>query len=146
MHFEIRLADEARHGPPRVGTIIWANRAALGAGGHIGTDSGIHKRDEAARVMYWTADPIPSNESGPHRAKTMINISPTRSSSPAAQRMRRYRKHRKQGLRSVRILLDEMDVDALIVMTLLKEDQRQDVKALQKALLGLLYRAEENLA
>jgi hypothetical protein len=60
--------------------------------------------------------------------------------------MRRYRKHRKQGLRSVRILLDEMDVDALIVMTLLKEDQRQDVKALQKALLGLLYRAEENLA
>jgi len=59
--------------------------------------------------------------------------------------MRRYRKHRKQGLRSVRILLDEWDVDALIEMRLLKEDQRQDVKALQKALLGLLYRAEENL-
>jgi len=60
--------------------------------------------------------------------------------------MRRYRKHRKQGLRSVRILLDEWDVDALIEMRLLKEDQRQDLKALQKALLGLLYRAEENLA
>ena len=60
--------------------------------------------------------------------------------------MRRYRKHRKEGLRFVRILLDEWDVDALIEMRLLKEDQRQDVEALQKALLGLLYRAEENLA
>ena len=51
-----------------------------------------------------------------------------------------------QGLRSVRILLDEMDIDALIRMRLLKEDQRQDPKALQKAVLGLLYRAEEDLA
>jgi len=60
--------------------------------------------------------------------------------------MRRYRKHRKQGIRSVRILLDKWDIDALIEMRLLKEDQRQDVKALQKALLGLLRRAEESLA
>jgi hypothetical protein len=59
--------------------------------------------------------------------------------------MRRYRKHRRQGLRSVRILLDQPGIDALIDMRLLKEDQRQDVRALQKALLGLLYRAEENL-
>ena len=76
----------------------------------------------------------------------MNNIHPTRSSSPAAHRMRRYRKHRKQGLRSVRILLDKWDIDALIEMRFLKEDQRQDVKALQKALLGLLRRAEESLA
>ena len=76
----------------------------------------------------------------------MSNIPPTPSSSPAAQRMRRYRKHRKLGLRSVRILLDEWDIDALIDMRFLKEDQRQDVKALQKALLGLLYRAEKNRA
>jgi len=75
-----------------------------------------------------------------------MSIPPTRSSSPGAQRMRRYRKRRRQGLRSVRILLDQPGIDALIEMTLLKEDQRQDVKALQKALLGLLYRAEENLA
>ena len=60
--------------------------------------------------------------------------------------MRRYRKQRRLGLRSVRILLDQPGIDALIEMTLLKEDQRQDVKALQKALLGLLYRAEEDLA
>jgi len=36
--------------------------------------------------------------------------------------------------------------DARIRMALLKEDQRQDdPKALQKALLGLLYRAEQDL-
>src|ERR1700756_4492357 len=37
---------------------------------------------------------------------------PSRSSSPAAQRMRHYRKQRRQGLRSVRIRLDETDIDA----------------------------------
>jgi hypothetical protein len=31
-------------------------------------------------------------------------------------------------------------------MGLLKEEQRQDVEALQAAVLGLLYRAEEDLA
>jgi uncharacterized protein (DUF849 family) len=75
----------------------------------------------------------------------MINISPTRSSTPAAQRMRRYRKHRREGLRSVRILLGETDIDALICMKHLTEDQRQDPKALETAVLGLLYRAEEDL-
>jgi hypothetical protein len=76
----------------------------------------------------------------------MSNIPPTRSSSPAAQRMRRYRKQRRQGLMSVRILLDDTDIDALIRMGLLKKDQRQDVDALQTAVTGLLYRAEEDLA
>jgi hypothetical protein len=71
---------------------------------------------------------------------------PSRLSSPAAQRMRRYRKQRRQGLRSVRILLDETDIDALIRMRLLKEDQRQNVKALQTAVLGLVYRVQEGVA
>ena len=76
----------------------------------------------------------------------MSNIPTSRSSSPAALRMRRYRKQRRQGLRPVRILLDETDIDALIRMRLLTEDQRQDVEALQTAVLGLLYRAEDDLA
>jgi hypothetical protein len=76
----------------------------------------------------------------------MSTIPTSRSSSPGALRMRRYRKQRRQGLRSVRILLDEMDVDALIRMRLLKEERRQDVEALQTAVIGLLYRAEEDLA
>jgi hypothetical protein len=75
----------------------------------------------------------------------MSNIPTTRSSTPAAQRMRRYRKQQRQGLRSVRILLDETDRDALIRMGLLREEQRHDIKALQTAVTGLLYRAEEDL-
>jgi hypothetical protein len=44
----------------------------------------------------------------------MINIHLTRSSTPAAQRMRRHRKQRKQGLRPVRILVDETDIGVAI--------------------------------
>ena len=76
----------------------------------------------------------------------MSDIPTSRSSTPAAQRMRRYRKQRKQGLRPVRILLDETDIDALIRMRLLKEDQRQNVEALQAAVLGLVYRVQEDVA
>jgi hypothetical protein len=76
----------------------------------------------------------------------MSNIPPTHSSSPAAQRMRRYRKQRRQGLRPVRILLDETDLDAFIRLGLLKEDQRQDEEALRTAVMTLVYRAEEDLA
>ena len=75
----------------------------------------------------------------------MSNIPTSRSPSPAAQRMRHHRKRQRLGLRSVRILLDETDCDALIRMGLLKEDQRHDVEALQTAVTGLLYRAEEDL-
>jgi hypothetical protein len=75
----------------------------------------------------------------------MSNISHSRSPSPGAVRMRRYRKHRREGQRSVRIPLYETDCDVLIRIGLLKDDQRQDRKALQKALLGLLYRAEQDL-
>ena len=60
--------------------------------------------------------------------------------------MRHYRKQRRRGLRSVRIRLDETDIDALIRMGLLKEDQRQDVEALQTAVLGLVYRVQEDVA
>ena len=60
--------------------------------------------------------------------------------------MRRYRKQRRQGLRYVRIALHVTDIDALIRMRLLKEDQRQDVEALQTAVLGLVYRAQEDVA
>jgi hypothetical protein len=80
-----------------------------------------------------------------HRRRTVSNVSPSRSPSPAAQRMRRYRKHQREGLRSVRILLGETDIDALICMKHLTEDQRQDPKALEKALLRLLYQAEQDL-
>ena len=76
----------------------------------------------------------------------MSTIPPTRPSSPAAQRMRLYRERRRQRLRYIPIPLHETDIDALIRMRFLKEAQRQDVEALQTAVLGLLYRAEDDLA
>ena len=60
--------------------------------------------------------------------------------------MRLYRKQRRLGLRYVRIALHVTDIDALIRMRLLKEDQRQDVEALQTAVLGLVYRVQEGVA
>ena len=75
----------------------------------------------------------------------MSSIPTSRSPSPAAQRMRRYRERVRQRLRYIPIPLHETDIDALIRMRLLKEDQREDVEALQTAVLGLLYRAEDDL-
>jgi len=65
------------------------------------------------------------------------------SSTPLAERMRLYRKRRRQGLRYVRIELHVTDVDSLIRIRLLKEEQRQDPEAVQAALTGLIYRAFE---
>jgi hypothetical protein len=76
----------------------------------------------------------------------MSDIPPTRSSSPGAQRMRRYRKRRRQRMRYIPIPLHVSEIDALIRMRLLKDEQRQDVEALQTAVLTLVYRALENLA
>jgi hypothetical protein len=63
------------------------------------------------------------------------------SSTPVAERMRLYRKRRRQGLQYVRIPLHVTDVDSLIRLGVLKEEQRHDTERLQTALLGLLYRA-----
>jgi hypothetical protein len=43
---ETRLADGSAARSAHVRTMIWASRAALGAGGLNGTDRVIHKRDE----------------------------------------------------------------------------------------------------
>ena len=73
----------------------------------------------------------------------MSDIPSTRSSSPAAQRMRLYRKRRREGVRYVPVPLDVVDIDGLIRIRLLKEDQRQDIDALRAAVLTLVYRAIE---
>jgi hypothetical protein len=56
----------------------------------------------------------------------------TRKCHPAPRRsVCADRKHRREGQRSVRIPLYETNCDVLIRMGLLKEDQRQDHKALR---------------
>jgi hypothetical protein len=54
-------------------------------------------------------------------------------------------KQRRQGLRPVRILLDENPLRRAHSLGAPNEHHRHDVEALQKALLGLLYRAEQDL-
>jgi len=75
----------------------------------------------------------------------MSDIPSTRSSSPAAQRMRLYRERRRQRLRYIPIPLHVTDINGLIRIRLLTEDQRQDIDALRAAVLTLVYRATEDL-
>jgi hypothetical protein len=59
--------------------------------------------------------------------------------SQVAERVRRYRERRRQGLRYVRILLRVTDIDDFIRLGLLNEGQRDDPEALQAVVLNLLH-------
>jgi hypothetical protein len=59
----------------------------------------------------------------------------------AAERMRHYRRRRRQGLQHIRIPLHVTEIDALIRIGLLTEERRQDDEALRAAFLELVYRA-----
>jgi hypothetical protein len=54
--------------------------------------------------------------------------------SPAAERMRRHRERRRDGLRCLTIELRETEIDALIHRGLLKPETRNDMVPIIKAL------------
>jgi hypothetical protein len=58
--------------------------------------------------------------------------------SPAAERMRLYRKRRKVGLRWLPIELSEAEIDKLIRKGHLNADMRNDAEAIIKALYDYL--------
>jgi hypothetical protein len=60
--------------------------------------------------------------------------------SGAAVRMRRHRERRRDGLRCVTIELRETEISALIREGLLKEDAREDLRAVKTAFYGFLDR------
>jgi len=62
----------------------------------------------------------------------------------SAERMRLYRKRRRQGLQYVRVELHATDIDDLIRLGLLKGDQRENPELLQSAVQGLIYRSLED--
>jgi hypothetical protein len=64
----------------------------------------------------------------------MTNVPPT-----AAERMRSYRKRRRQGMRYVRIPLHVTEIDDLVRLGFLRGEQCQDPEALQMAIMGLIY-------
>ena len=67
------------------------------------------------------------------------------SSTPAAQRMRAYRRRRREGLFIVPVHLDQPDIDGLVRRKLLRPAQRQDTEALQVAVQGLIYQVLEGM-
>jgi hypothetical protein len=60
--------------------------------------------------------------------------------SSAAERMRRHRERRRDGLRCLNIELRETEIDALIDRGLLKADTRNDAKLIIEALYAFLDR------
>ena len=56
-----------------------------------------------------------------------------------AERMRAYRRRRREGSFFVRVQLDPPDIDGLVRRKLLRPGQRQDTEALQVAVQGLIY-------
>ena len=63
--------------------------------------------------------------------------------SSAAERMRRHRERRRDGLRCVRIELRETEIDALVHRGLLKAETRNDPRAVKEALYAYL---DQNLS
>ncbi len=56
----------------------------------------------------------------------------------AAERMRVHRARRRNGLRSVRVLLHETDIDALVEKGFLKKERRHHHGAVQDAMDGFI--------
>ena len=84
------------------------------------------------------------------KAPTAVSIDPTqvrtRSASPGAQRMRRYRQRRRQGTFYIRVELSVPDINALVRLRFLRNAQRRDPEALQVAVMSLIYRVLEGAA
>jgi hypothetical protein len=66
-------------------------------------------------------------------------------SSRVARRMRLYRKRRRQGLRSIRILLRVTEIDEMIRLGLLEEEHRDSPDALQAVVLNLFRQALDEI-
>ena len=60
---------------------------------------------------------------------------------PGVERMRRLRARRRNGLRSLRVLLHDMDIDSLVDKGFLKPERRQDHPAIQSAIDGFICHA-----
>ena len=67
------------------------------------------------------------------RFATMSASTPKTPSHSAAERMRLYRVRRSNGLRSVRVLLAETEIDSLIGKGFLRSESRHSYGALEHA-------------
>ena len=65
--------------------------------------------------------------------------------SPAAERMRRHRERRREGLCCLFVELRDTEIDALMCKGLLKPESRHDQNAIADALYGHLERTLDSL-
>ena len=65
--------------------------------------------------------------------------------SPAAERMRRHRERRREGVRCLWVELRETEIDALVRRSLLEPETRHDQNAIADALYGHLERTLDQL-
>jgi hypothetical protein len=63
-----------------------------------------------------------------------MNLNSTRAASLSAERMRRHRQRRRDGLRCLTIQLRETEIDVLTCKALLKPESRDDRNAIINAL------------
>ena len=73
-------------------------------------------------------------------------VAPLRSPSPAAERMRLFRRRRRNGMLCVRVQLSVADIDALIAKGYLNSKKREDMDALAQAADGFISDAPGGLA
>ena len=71
---------------------------------------------------------------------------PALSSAPAAERMRRYRKRRRRGMRCLRVQIHVTEIDALIRKKYLDQQSRDDLKAVEYAIRTAVLAALANEA
>ena len=70
----------------------------------------------------------------------------TASPTPAAERMRRHRERRREGMRCLWIELRDTEIDALVQSGLLKSETRNDQNAIADALYDHLERTLDPVA
>ena len=71
---------------------------------------------------------------------------PAASPTPAAERMRRYRERRREGLRCIWVELFKTEIEALVRHRLLKPEARHDPNAIADALYEYLERTLDPVA
>ena len=73
-------------------------------------------------------------------------VKPHARPSTTAERMRRYRKRRRRGIRCVRVQLHVTEIDALIRKKYLDQQSRDDLKAVEYAIRTVVLDALANEA
>jgi hypothetical protein len=101
----------------------------VGRGSLTGTVEGLDQDDPRRRVRV---DSVGDRRQ--RREAAPVIHSP----SPAAERMRAFRKRRRQGMHCIRISLHDTQIEGLIRKGLLRREDRGDLEALQWAIDALL--------